>query len=147
MLPAQLTAASFDAYPEAARRIATSEVAAFRRLPLGFLPLLLRELIAYDWKFPAERREIDAQIAYLRGLGRDGMTKALSPFASLRLTAALERVDWVNSPAIFTEQLTAHLWSTHQIDGFRAAAMTYMEKAKAASPEEAPRGHRMGIAI
>jgi hypothetical protein len=147
MLPDQLTATSFDAYPEMARRIAAREVANLKRLPLAFLPLLLRELIVYDWKFPAERREIAGQVAYLRSLGREDLTKAMAPFSSLRLTSALERVDWVNSPAIFTEQLTAHLWTTHQIDGFRSGAMAYMQKANAASPEESLRGHRLAIAV
>ena len=36
-----------------ARRLAVKHVALLRRLPLGFVPLLLRELIVYDWKFPA----------------------------------------------------------------------------------------------
>ena len=50
----------------------------------------------------------------------------MAAFAQLRLTAALEKTDWVNSPAVFTEQLTAHLWTTHQIDAFRAAAVEYV---------------------
>jgi hypothetical protein len=147
MRPGELVPDSFAGYPEAARRMAIEQLAVLRRLPLGFLPLLLREAIVYDWKFPAERREIDAQFAYLKTLAPEALAKAMAPFEQLRLSDALERVDWVNQPAVFTEQLTAHLWNTRQIDGFRAGAVAYMEKAKAAQPEPAPAGHRLGIAV
>jgi len=146
MLPAELQAKAFDRYPEAGRRIAAKHVDLLRKLPLGFLPLLLRELIVYDWKFPAERRELDGQFAYLSSLSPDQLRQAMAPFAQLRLTPALEKLDWVDSPAIFVEQLTAHLWSTHQIDGFRAGATSYMEKASASAAESAP-PRRLGIAV
>src|SRR5438132_13978365 len=120
MLPEQLSPENFSAYPPEARRAATSHIALLRRLPLGFVPLLLRELIVYDWKFPAERRDLDRQFSYLESLSPAELTQAMAAFALLRLTPALEKTDWVNSPAIFTEQLTAHLWTTHQIDAFRA---------------------------
>jgi len=147
MLPGQLAASSFGAYPEEARRIATSNLELLRKLPLGFLPLLLRELIVYDWKFPAERNEIDGQLTYLKSLGAADLGKAMAPFSQLRLTAALEKLDWVNAPAIFAEQLTAHLWSTHQIDGFRAAAVAHIEHSSAAAREAPLPTHRLGIAI
>src|SRR5689334_19438492 len=121
MLPNQLAAESFAGYPAEARKVAVSQVALLRGLPLAFVPLLLRELIGYDWKFPAERRELDRQFAYLRSLSSAQLAKAMAGFSRLRLSAELEKSDWVNSPATFTEQLTAHLWTTHQIDGFRAA--------------------------
>ena len=41
-----------------------------RSLPLSFVPLLLVEVIAYDSKFPAERREIDAQFVYVRSFAQ-----------------------------------------------------------------------------
>jgi hypothetical protein len=104
-------------------------------------------LIVYDWKFPAERRELDAQFAYLTSLSPTQLRQAMAPFAQLRLTATLEKLDWVNSPAIFTEQLTAHLWATHQIDTFRAGATAYMEKATAASPPDSAPLRRLGIAV
>lgn len=147
MLPAQITAASFSAYPEEARRLAVANVELLKKLPLGFLPLLLRELIAYDWKFPAERRELDGQFAYLKSLDSAGLTKAMAPFAQLRLTPTLERLDWVNAPAVFAEQLTAHLWTTHQIDGFRAAAVAHIEHSSAALPEAPLPIHRVAIVI
>ena len=147
MLPNQLAAESFGGYPAEAKRLAASQIALLQRLPLGFVPLLLRELIVYDWKFPAERQDLDRQFAYLTSLSPEQLTKAMAPFSQLRLTAALEKTDWVNSPAIFTEQLTAHLWTTHQIDAFRAAAVEYVAKSSAASPEDPLPTHRLGIAV
>ncbi len=147
MLPAQLTAESFAAYPAEAKRVAAAQLVLLRRLPLAFLPLLLRELILYDWKFPAERREIDRQFPYLSSLPAEGLSKAMAAFARLQLTPALEKFDWVGSPAGFTEQLTAHLWATHQIDAFRAAAVEYVASYTAASPEAKLATHRLGIAV
>src|SRR5205085_12221942 len=118
-----------------------------KKLPLGFLPLLLNELIAYDWKFPAERRELDGQLAYLHSLEPAGLAKAMAPFVQLRLTPALEKLDWVNVPGIFAEQLTAHLWTTHQIDGFRAAAVAHIARSSAALPEPPLPTNRIAIAI
>src|SRR6266571_2169139 len=147
MLPSQLVPASFGGYPADARRLAASHIALLQRLPLGFVPLLLRELIVYDWKFPAERRDIERQFAYLTDLSPEQLAKSMAAFSALRLTEVLGKTDWVNSPAIFTEQLTAHLWTTHQIDAFRAAAVDYVEKSSAASPEGPLPAHRLGIVV
>src|SRR5580658_860165 len=102
---AQLTPASFAAYPPEARQLAVKQIALLRRLPLAFLPLLLRELIVYDWKFPAERADLDRQFAYLAGLAGGAFQTTMSAFAQLQLARELEQTDWVNSPAVFSEQL------------------------------------------
>src|SRR5436305_15132552 len=114
MTPKDLRTDHFDQYPPDARQLATSQLHLLQSLPLGFVPLLLREVIAYDWKFPAERKGLDGQFAYLTSLSPEALSRAMAAFSQLRLTAALEKTDWINSPAIFTEQLTAHLWTTHQ---------------------------------
>jgi hypothetical protein len=142
MLPSQLTAASFNGYPPDARQLAIKQIALLQRLPLGFLPLLLRELIVYDWKFPAERADLARQFNYLGS----GLT-ALSPFTQLKLTRELEQTDWVNAPAMFSERLSAHLWATHQIDTFRAAAVEYVQKVSASAPDPPLATHRLGIAV
>jgi hypothetical protein len=147
MLPIQLVAENFQAYPAEAKRLAVSNITLLRRLPLGFVPLLLREVIVYDWKFPAERRDIDGQFAYLSALSAERLTREMAPFHILRLTDALGKLDWVNSPAVFTEQLTAHLWSTHQIDAFRVAAVDYVGRSSAASTEAPLPAHRLGIVV
>ena len=147
MQPPQLAAESFAGYPAEARRIAVSQIGLLRRLPLSFVPLLLRELIVYDWKFPAERMDLDRQFRYLGSLKQDQLARILSPFVQLRLPGTLEKTDWVNAPGVFTEQLTAHLWTTHQIDAFRAAAVDYVARANAGEAEASLRTHRLGIAI
>src|SRR5947209_7139182 len=146
MLPNQLQPENFSAYPPQARRLAAGRIALLRRLPLGFVPLLLRELIVYDWKFPAERRVLERQFVYLSSLSPEQLNGAMAAFSQLRLTPALEKTDWVNSPAGFSEQLTAHLWTTHQIDAFRAAAVQYIAKSSGADKDTLPT-HRLGIAV
>jgi hypothetical protein len=145
MLPKDLTPASFAAYPPEARQLATQQIALLQRLPLVFLPLLLRELIVYDWKFPSERTELDRQFTWLNHLPPAEFTMAMSDFASLKLTPSLEKTAWVGNPAIFSEQLSAHLWSTHQIDRFRAAAVDYVQKSS--TTDAALPTHRLGIAV
>jgi hypothetical protein len=147
MLPEQLTAANFAVYPPEARTLATGQIALLRRLPLAFVPLLLRELIVYDWKFPAERVDLDRQFRYLNGLSPDRFRAAMAAFENLKLARELQQTDWIGSPAVFSEQLSAHLWATHQIDAFRAAAVDYVAKANASSPDPALPMHRLGIAV
>ena len=147
MLPEQLTSASFERYPPEAKRLATEQIALLRRLPLAFLPLLLRELIVYDWKFPAERADLARQFQYLGKMPAQSFEAAMAAFAQLKLARELENIDWVNSPAVFSEQLSAHLWATHQIDAFRAAAVAYVQKATSSAPDPPLVTHRLGIAI
>src|SRR5579871_5106300 len=109
MQPAELTAASFRGYPPQARQIATDNLALLREMPMAFLPLLLRELIAYDWKFPAERRELDRQFVYLGSLTAPQRRQSMQDFARLHVSRELERFAWVDQPAQFSEQLTAEL--------------------------------------
>ncbi len=148
MQPDRLTPESFAAYPPQARELAIRQIALLRRLPLAFVPLLLRELIVYDWKFPAERADLDRQFAYLGNLAAGPFQSAMSAFAQLKLTRELEQTDWVNSPAIFSEQLSAHLWATRQIDAFRAAAIDYVQKSSGSDEGGAALPtHRLGIAV
>jgi hypothetical protein len=145
MLPSQLKTEQFKAYPPQARQISASRIELLRQLPLSFLPLLLRELIAYDWKFPAERKELDNQLAYLGSLSPEQLRESMARFGQLRLSPELEQVDWVNSPVQFSERLTAHLWATHQIDAFRAASVEYVHKLNEASPQQPLPTSRLGI--
>lgn len=147
MLPNQLVEESFSGYAPEAKRLVVAELPLLRKLPLAFVPLLLRELIAYDWKFPAERRELDRQFTWLHSLSPGEMAKAIAPFSRLTLSEALDKTDWVNQPAVFTEQLTAHLWKTHQIDAFRAGAVEYVAAYSGTSPESPLPVHRLGIAV
>jgi hypothetical protein len=147
MVPTQLKPENFAAYPLEARQIATSKIRLLQQLPIAFLPLLLRELIGYDWRFPAERRELDNQLAYLESLPSEQRNKAMAPFVALRLSPELEGMDWVGAPTQFSEQLSAQLWATHQIDAFRKAAIAYVQEVNAAAPKEPLPASRLGIVV
>ena len=145
MTPAQLQPNQFRAYPPEAYQLAVREIELLRKLPLGFLPLLLRELAVYDWKFPAERKEMERQFAYLNGLSPAKLSKTMLPFSQLRLTPELESSEWAAAPALFSEQLSAHLWASHQIESFRAAAVAYVQESN--STGEPLPVSRLGIAV
>ncbi|MBW4027818.1 MAG: hypothetical protein HIU93_10480 [Acidobacteria bacterium] len=147
MQPSELNTMSFETYPAQARALAVGHLPLLQSLPLALLPLLLREVIAYDWRFPAERAEIDEQINYLQGLAASQRAELMRGFAAIKLPAELTQVDWVNQPQNFSEQLTAYLWSTHQIDGFRKAASEYGNAVSAATPVKPPETARLGIAV
>jgi hypothetical protein len=148
MQPTDLKADSFKTYAPEARKLAVDNLAVLRQLPLSFLPGMLREVIEYDYKFPAERRALDKEIANLRSLSREQLQQWFQAFAQIKLSQNLERFDWVNSPAQFVEQLSSHLWTTHQLDAYRSAAIDYAEKLRAAAPPDAPPPiGRLGIAV
>jgi hypothetical protein len=143
--PQQLTPSSFDAYPPLARHAARDHIDLFREMPIPFLALLLRELINWDWKFPAERKELDRQFAYLSSVSPERRKLLFAPFADLKLSQQLKATDWVNAPAAFSEQLSAHLWATHQIDSFHSAAVDFFAKVTATVPDKPPPLNRLGI--
>jgi len=138
MQPTDLKPEQFNGYPPEARKLAANYISALQRLPLSFLPSLLREVIEYDFKFPVERRAVEKELANLASLSPEQLKDWFQGFAQIRLSSQLESADWVNAPAQFVEQLSAHLWSTHQLDTFRAAAVGYAERLRAAAPPEPP---------
>lgn len=147
MQPSQLTSAQFRDYPPQARQLATSRIELLRQLPLSFVPLLLQELKEYDWKFPAEQQYLDRQFVYLASLSPGERQQLLAGFRQLQLSSELEHFNWVKSPGIFSEKLSAHLWASHQIDAFRAAAIHYIQKLDASLPQESLPAPRLGIVI
>jgi hypothetical protein len=147
MLPSDLKAEQFRGYPEQARKLILEHLDGLKRLPLSFLPSLLREVIVYDWKFPAERQQIDKELANISSLSAEQLTDWFRGFAQIRLSPKLENLNWVSAPGDFVEQLAAHLWTTHQIDVFRAAALAYADRLQAIAPPERPPIARLGIAV
>jgi len=147
MLPAQLTPESFRGYPPQAQRLCVQYLDLLRGLPLIVLPLLLREAIAYDWRFPMERLQLDQQLAYLNGLSKRQLDTLLAGFSQLALNSELSGSNWVDGPSLFIEQLTSHLWGTHQMDSFRKAAQDYAAAWQAANPPSPPQLPRLGIVI
>ncbi|HVH72998.1 MAG TPA: hypothetical protein VNB49_18065 [Candidatus Dormibacteraeota bacterium] len=147
MLPSELTAEHFDGYPPEARKLAKVNVIAFRRLPLTFLPNLLREVIEYDFKFPSERRAIEKELENLNSLSAEQIKDWFGGFAQIHLSSQLEAMDWVNDPAQFVEQLSAYLWSSRQLDAFRSAALIYGDRLLKAVPPDPPAAPRLGITV
>ena len=147
MLPRDLKPEQFTGYPPEARKLVTGHIGALQRLPLSFVPSLLREVIDYDFKFPVERRAVEKELANLNSLTPEQVDAWFQAFAQIHLSAKLESFDWINGPAQFVEQLSSHLWTTHQLDAFRAAAMGYAGRLQAAVPPESPPIPRLGITV
>lgn len=147
MLPRDLKPEQFAGYPPEARKFVTNYLGTLQRLPLSFLPGLLRELIEYDYKFPAERTAHEKELAKLNSLSDGQLREWFQEFAVIRLSRQLEEFDWVRKPAQFVEELSAHLWSTHQLDAFRKASNDYGDRLHADIPPELPVIPRLGIAV
>ena len=147
MLPPDLKPEQFNGYSPEARKLVTNYISTLQRLPLSLLPSLLREAIDYDFKFPAERHALEKELANLNSLSPEQLKDWIQGFAQIRLSPQLERFDWVNLPAQFVEQLSSHLWTTHQLDAFRIAATAYADRLHAAVPPEPPPIPRLGITV
>lgn len=147
MRPNNLQAKQFAGYPPQARKVVESHLAALRELPLSFVPSLLREIIDYDYKFPAERLAIDSELANVSSLSPAEIKARFRPFAEISLSLELEQSDWINHPAQFVEQQSAYLWTTHQLDAFRIAATEYGARLQVLVPPGPIPIHRLGIAV
>jgi hypothetical protein len=147
MLPGDLKAEQFAGYPPEAKRLAVANLGALQQLPLSFVPNLLREVIDYDFKFPVERAAIGGEFAKLSSLSPAQVKEWFETFSQLSLSSELEHFDWVNQPARFVEQLSAYLWSTHQMDTFRKAAIVYGDRMRSAMTPEPIPVRRLGITV
>ncbi len=137
----------FKDYPPEARQVATSHIELLRKLPTAFTPLLLQQIQAYDWRFPAERRDIDQQLRYLESLSDVDRRQLLTGFEQLGLPARLTNTNWVSSPGEFSEQLSGYLWSSNQIDTFHEASSNYLKAFVSAVPNQPLAAPRLGIAV
>jgi hypothetical protein len=146
-MPLPIQVKHFKDYPPEARRVATSHIELLRKLPAAFTPLLLQQVQAYDWRFPAERRDIDRQLRFLESLSEADRRGLFTGFERLKLPARLVDVKWVMAPVEFSEQLSNHLWSTGQIDAFHEASSTYLKAVFAAMPNQPPAAPRLGVAV
>lgn len=147
MLPRDIKPESFAGYPPQAKSLILQHLEAIRQLPLTFVPSLLRQVMDYDYGFPAERSIIERELASLSSLSEARRDEWFGAFAAIKLSSSLETSDWINMPAQFIEDQAAYLWSTHQLDAFRKAAMEYgnrLEKEETAEPIPM---QRLGIAV
>jgi hypothetical protein len=133
-----LEPANFTRYPPEGRSLAAAHIGLARRVPLALLPLLLLQIQRYDFAFPAERSQLEGQIAALEVMDRTAFDALMQPFATLELSADLRSMDWVNHPQQFSERLTAWLWSQHQIDRYHAAAESYRQQVEPAAAQPVP---------
>jgi hypothetical protein len=147
MLPRDLKAEQFNGYPAEARSLVVEHLGALRQLPVSFLPNLLREVIDYDLKFPAERTEINNELNTLGALSSTQMKEWFQAFSQISISSKLEESDWVGQPAQFVEQLSEYLWSTHQLNAFRKAALEYGDRLRSTVPPASLALPRLGIAI
>jgi hypothetical protein len=147
MLPSDLKPEMLAGYAVEARKVVTAHLAMLQQLPLSFVPGLLRELISFDFKFPAERKARERELAYLDFLSQAQLKECFQDFSEIRLSRQLEEFDWVKLPGQFVERLSAHLWSTHQLDAFRKASNDYADRLRAAVPPEPPPIPRLGISV
>jgi len=147
VLPRDLKPEHFSAYPPEAKRVSTSYMGTFQRLPLSFLPSLLREVADYDFRFPAERRSLERELKNLSSLSDSQLEDWFRGFAAIQVSRQLENSNWAGSPAQFVEQLSSYLWTTHQLDRFRAAADDYAGRLQAAVIPEPPVIPRLGISV
>ena len=143
MTPDQLTAASFSGYPPQARQFAVAHLALLQQLPIAVAPAFLREIIVFDWRFPAERETFEKQCVWLESLAPEQRARLLAPFQQITMPATLAAKDWVGSPQPFLEELTAYLWSSSQIDTYRRAAQALL----AVPLDQTPQKDRLVIVI
>jgi hypothetical protein len=140
--PAELRAESFVRYPPQARSFAVANLPVLQRMPLILIALILRQAIQYDWCFPAERGQLSRQLDLMGRMDVALFDALMAPFSAIQLSSELRALDWVNQPQHFSEQLTAYLWSQHQIDRYHEAAEGYqqsLQKTLAEKPVVTPR--------
>ena len=147
MQPTELKPGRFSNYPPEARKLAEHYTATLAQLPPSFVPSLLREVIEYDYKFPVERKAVEKELETITKLSPSDRAEWFAGFEQIKLSQQLVNYDWVNSPGQFVEQLSAHLWATHQLDAFRTAATSYASRLAAVNPPEPPPIPRLGISI
>ncbi len=148
MFPAQtIDAPQLERYPPEARRLAIDHLPLLRTLPPAFTPLLLQQIEEYDWRFPAERREITGQLTYLETLTPEQRRAVLAGFTRLRLPAHWIGGQVASAPGEYAAELSSYLWATHQMDGFREASSAYMASYRATASDRELAAPRLGIAV
>jgi hypothetical protein len=147
MQPQDLRTESFSHYPPQAAAIAATHVALFQKMPLSLLPMILLQLIDYDWRFPAEQRNLRRQLDYLGGLSSAELAEVLKPFARTRLSPEWAHADWVNQPEHYSELFGALLWSSMQVEEYRKAVFDYDEAISRILDERPPDPPRFAIVV
>ncbi len=145
MTPEALDTHSFDRYSSSAKAIALRYLPELKRLPIAVLASFLDQIIAWDWKFPAERTQLTNQLDAFAALPLVESNDLLAEFSQITLPAELTKLDCVNAPGVLLQRLTAYLWSSQQIDRYRTAATVLIDRLS--MPDAAPEsmGRRLVI--
>ena len=78
MLPRDLKPEQFNGYPPEAKKLVLEYIGPLQRLPLSFVPSLLREVVDYDFKFPVERTAVERELANLSSLSQEQVERLVS---------------------------------------------------------------------
>jgi hypothetical protein len=92
-------------------------------MPLAVLPGFLVQIQNFDWQFPKEQDALKRQLDWLDRASPADRERLFAPFRDVRLSVELESYDGVRDPQGFIDALSAYLWQSRQIDGYRAAAV------------------------
>jgi hypothetical protein len=120
-------AESFSSYPPQGRELAASHLEALRDIPVSLLPVFLVDLKVYDWKFPVEQQEILKRIEFA-----EANPSSLASFRAITVSADFEKHEKIADPQQFLAEMTAYLWSSLQMDAYRAAANRFVSLFEAA---------------
>jgi hypothetical protein len=147
MTPDKLQVGSFAAYPPQARALAIHHMKLMNRTPLILLAALLRQVIQYDWSFPAEREQLVRQLNLLDQLDVTSFDSLVSPFAAIPFSRELSKFDYLNHPQHFSEKLTAYLWEQQLSDNYHNVAQAYQQYLEKALPQTQPVTPRWTIVV
>jgi hypothetical protein len=143
MRPDQLRSQSFGQYPVLAREFAIQYLSLLQRLPLSICPSFLAQVQQLDTSFPCEKASLRWQCDFLHNMPQARFAELVALFDQIRLSPELQSSDWVQRPSSFVADLAAYLWSSGQIDRFRAASKAIF----AAIPERDIHPHRLTLVI
>jgi hypothetical protein len=143
MRPDQLRPQSFGQYAALARKFAIQYLSLLQRLPLSICPSFLAQVQQLDTSFPSEQASLCWQCDFLLRMPQARFAELVAPFGEIRLSPELQASDWVQRPSSFVADLAAYLWSSGQIDQFRAASTAIF----AAIPERDIHPHRLTLII
>lgn len=135
MTPKDLRPEVFANYPLAGRAFAVEYLALLQRLPLAVCPSFLREIQKLGTAFPAEIESLRLRCEFLQSLSLAEFSERTNALGKLHVSPELESIDWVSAPSRFVSALTAYLWSSGQIDSFRAASITLLASVPAVDKE------------
>lgn len=128
-----LNAESFASYPPMGKALAVAHLDALRRIPAALLPVFLVELKVYDWRFPVEQREIVERIEFA-----GTHPAALQAFHGIETPPSLYSESEIGDPERLIGRMSAYLWSSMQMDAYRAAAERFVKLYDAATKPEQP---------